>query len=215
MSDEIVPQSTMIDGVASTMDALVSRDGLISSTDSVAINDASIGHFVSLQDRFRSKLRRALDLVVAMILLVTMLPLGCLIVLLIATGGQHPFCSRRVIGQDGREFDCLKFKTLRNDTDKAPRQLRRDLEEPGPALALGAQSPPSVTHLGRVLRTTGLDELPQLINILLGDMSFVGPRPVAKDELAWLTNLPTTYLSVRPGLTGWYLARSRTPSLRS
>ena len=68
---------------------------------------------------------------------------------------------------------------------------------------------PRITKAGKFLRKTSLDELPQLFNILIGEMSFVGPRPVVSDELSWYQDSKDKFLSVKPGLTGWWAANGR------
>ncbi len=183
----------------------------------------------------RTVLKRGLDLALATLGLLLAAPLMLLIALAIrlAHGGPAIYRHRRV-GRGGVAFDCLKFRTMGRDADRAlalhlacspaarsewdaTRKLRDD--------------PRVLGRLGRFLRRSSLDELPQLWNVLRGEMSLVGPRPVVEEELAHYAGQTRWYLAVRPGLTGpWqvggrsdtsYAARvlldvdyARNPSLR-
>jgi exopolysaccharide production protein ExoY len=141
-----------------------------------------------------------------------LLPLLTPIISVIALGMAHKgsvvFGHRRV-GQGGKEFTCYKFRTMVVDAD---RQLAELLASDPTARAewdrdQKLKADPRVTRLGRVLRTTSLDELPQIWNVVRGDMSFVGPRPVTRDELVKYGVHTPAYLSVRPGVTGpWQVA---------
>lgn len=115
------------------------------------------------------------------------------------------------VGRAGRLFRCLKFRTMVRDADR----VLADLLENDPAARLEWQrdqklrDDPRVTPIGRFLRKTSLDELPQLINILRGEMHFVGPRPVTLEELSRYGDRKRHYLSVRPGLTGLWQVSGR------
>ena len=110
-------------------------------------------------------LKRLIDIVLGSLLLAAILPLCLLIAALVRleTPGPALFRQRR-IGYDGRPFQILKFRTMH-------------VLEDGPDVIQASRHDPRVTRIGRILRNTGLDELPQLINVLAGDMSLVGPRP--------------------------------------
>lgn len=150
-------------------------------------------------------LKRAMDIgltALASPLLLILLPLLGLLVKLDSPGPV--IHRRRVLGVGGRAFDALKFRTMVGDADaKLAAMLERD-----PALRAEYErerklkSDPRITRLGRILRRTSLDELPQLLNVLAGQMSLVGPRMIAPDEIMlygkWWMNL----LTVKPGLTG-------------
>ncbi len=138
--------------------------------------------------------KRALDLVLASFALVAASPLLLIVALLVRLDSPGPVLFRqRRTGFRGRSFSVLKFRTMRQTEGGRDCQqaLRRD---------------PRVTRLGWFLRRTSIDELPQLINIIAGDMSIVGPRPhaLAHDDAFW--NLDSHYVRrfmARPGLTGW------------
>jgi len=103
--------------------------------------------------------------------------------------GPAVYAGRRV-GRDGREFRMYKFRTMVTNADRIG----------GPSTA---DDDPRLTGTGRLLRRYKLDELPQLVNVLKGDMSFVGPRPQVPDEVAGYTAEEREILSVRPGITDW------------
>ena len=148
---------------------------------------------------------RCFDIVVASLLLVLMLPLIaiCALTVLLTSRGPVLFKHTR-IGRDGVEFQGLKFRTMIHDADAA---FQRIIENDKCALEewLSAQKlrkDPRVTFPGRFLRRYCLDELPQLFNVLAGDMSVVGPRPIVTSEIARYGPAFVDYCSVRPGLTG-------------
>lgn len=137
----------------------------------------------------RGALKRIIDVVAAAILLLALLPMLVLIACLVRWSGPGPIIYRGLrVGRDGRPFRILKFRSMST------------------ASALGSEitiyHDPRVTRIGRVLRATKLDELPQLINVLRGDMSFVGPRPESPRYLDHYTREQREILRVRPGITG-------------
>ena len=156
--------------------------------------------------------KRLADLVTAGSALVLVAPLLLLIVALIKATSKGPviFAHDR-IGFEGRAFKCLKFRTMVVDADRVlVDHLARD-----PAAAnewresQKLSHDPRITSLGRILRKTSLDELPQLFNILKGDMSCVGPRPIVREELDRYGPVCAEYLSARPGLTGLWQVTGR------
>jgi exopolysaccharide production protein ExoY len=153
-------------------------------------------------------LKRAVDLLIALPLLVLLLPVILIAALTIALVDRHRpfFCDRRV-GLAGRQFACLKLRTLRDDPAVLERYLAR---HPGEAELYRAsrklRHDPRRTRLGTLLRKLSIDEAPQLINVIIGQMSMVGPRPVTWSELA-TREAPHDLLLARPGLTGlWQIS---------
>jgi len=117
----------------------------------------------------------------------------------------------RRVGFNGKHFDCLKFRTMVTD---APERLQRLLESDPAAAAEWATNrklrhDPRVTPIGDILRKSSLDELPQLFNVLRGDMSIVGPRPVTDEELERYKSSIGAYLACRPGITGLWQVSGR------
>ena len=143
-------------------------------------------------------LKRAFDVVGALGLLVLLSPvlLTTLLVLTITTKGRPLFCQRRV-GLQGRLFPMLKFRTMRLDATKIQHTIRN--EQSGPIFK--NRRDPRITRIGRLLRKSSIDEMPQLLNVLAGHMSLVGPRPPIAEEVAKYELWQRRRLSVRPGLT--------------
>lgn len=156
--------------------------------------------------------KMAFDRVVALIALVIVAPLMVGVTLWIALRDPGPilFAHPR-IGKGGRMFNCLKFRTMAVDADAIlARHLARDpaaAEEWRQSRKL--RHDPRITPLGAMLRRTSLDELPQLINILRGEMSLVGPRPIVPAETWHYGTAIRDYLSLRPGLTGLWQVSGR------
>jgi exopolysaccharide production protein ExoY len=153
----------------------------------------------------RPNVKRAMDLAGSLVLLLLTTPVFLVLVAMARLDGGPAFYVHRRIGRDGRAFGCIKFRTMVPDADRRLAELlARDpaaREEWQATRKLKAD--PRITRRGRLLRTTSLDELPQLINVLKGEMSLVGPRPVVLAELETLYGAAAPlYLSVRPGLTG-------------
>ncbi|WP_280512689.1 sugar transferase [Aurantimonas coralicida] len=157
-------------------------------------------------------LKRIFDVVVSLCAIVALFPLMIILALIIKISdkGSVFYCHPR-IGFRGAQFGCLKFRTMREDSDLCLAELLR--ENPDARREWDAscklKCDPRITFVGSVLRRTSLDELPQLINVLRGEMSLVGPRPVIADELALYGAHKSMYLAVRPGLTGQWQASGR------
>jgi lipopolysaccharide/colanic/teichoic acid biosynthesis glycosyltransferase len=152
--------------------------------------------------------KRATDVIVSLTALILLIPLLLVVALAIAAGSPGaPLFRQRRVGRFGREFTMWKFRTMVADAEWRRSELVVDSRESG---WLQLDHDPRVTPLGRVLRRTSLDELPQLVNVLRGDMSLVGPRPLPVVEHASLPTWCVSRLGVRPGLTGLWQVRGRT-----
>ncbi|MGH6762246.1 MAG: sugar transferase [Phyllobacterium sp.] len=159
--------------------------------------------------------KRCMDIVIATIALVLAAPIMLIVASLIrmTTGGPAIFSHRR-IGFNGQAFECYKFRTMVPDAEQA---LMRHLTG-NPEAAREWQEnrklkrDPRITLLGQILRKSSLDELPQLFNILRGEMSCVGPRPVVADEVERYGVHASDYLRTRPGLTGLWQVTGRSSS---
>jgi lipopolysaccharide/colanic/teichoic acid biosynthesis glycosyltransferase len=132
-----------------------------------------------------------------------------LIAAMVAWNGGSPIYAHERVGFGGRRFKCLKFRTMRRDADK----VLKDLLDSDPELRDAwvthrkLRHDPRITPVGQFLRKSSLDELPQLFNVLRGDMSCVGPRPVTTEELEYYRDHIDEYTAVRPGLTGlWQIS---------
>ncbi|MGW0364201.1 sugar transferase [Streptomyces sp. NPDC002990] len=151
-------------------------------------------------------LKSALDRAGAALGLLLLSPLFLAIVLAIRLGSRGPaFYRQRRIGRDGAPFVMWKFRTMVADADARKAELSGANEHDG--LMFKMRRDPRVTRVGRLLRRTSLDELPQLLNVLAGDMSLVGPRPPLPDEVAKYDEVELRRLTVRPGMTGlWQIS---------
>jgi lipopolysaccharide/colanic/teichoic acid biosynthesis glycosyltransferase len=155
---------------------------------------------------------RLFDCTVASVLLLLLAPvlIGLALLVKLSTGGPVLFKHRR-IGRGGVEFGCLKFRTMVPDADR----LIRDLLATSERFRFEWQSgqklleDPRITPVGRILRRYSLDELPQLLNVLRGEMSIVGPRPIVEEEVVRYGPSFAAYCSVRPGLTGLWQVSGR------
>jgi undecaprenyl-phosphate galactose phosphotransferase len=179
-------------------------DGLGTGTEALRLA-ASAGAF---PDKLS---KRVLDVVGVIALGLIFAPLMLVIALLLSRHGGSVFYRHRRIGQGGAAFECLKFRTMVPDADRVLREvLERD-----PALKAEwvrdrkLKEDPRVTAVGRLLRRTSLDELPQLWNVLRGEMSLVGPRPVVREELLRYGRSVGIYLAARPGITGLWQVTGR------
>lgn len=157
-------------------------------------------------------LTRLVDIVGATLLLVAVFPFLVLlaIALQIDSPGRLFFVQKRV-GYGGKPFPCMKFRTMRADAETALVAYLRDNADARDewARTFKLQNDPRVTRLGRIVRKLSLDEFPQLINILRGDMSLVGPRPIVAAEIELYGRYFADYCAVKPGLTGLWQVSGR------
>jgi lipopolysaccharide/colanic/teichoic acid biosynthesis glycosyltransferase len=157
--------------------------------------------------------KRVLDIVVAILLLLPAIPFAVLIALAIVLDSPGPvFFAHTRIGKGNRTFRLWKFRTMVRDADLV---LDKYLRERPDLRAEWKKShklkeDPRVTRVGRLLRRSSLDELPQLISVLRGEMSMVGPRPIVAEEIPKYGPVFPLYLQVLPGLTGLWQASGRT-----
>jgi lipopolysaccharide/colanic/teichoic acid biosynthesis glycosyltransferase len=157
---------------------------------------------------YNSTLKRLLDVIVATLTLILTLPLWLAIVVAIRLDSPGPalFVQERV-GLRGRRFRFYKFRSMTRGADRMKANLRHLSEVDGPVFKI--RTDPRVTRVGRLLRRTSLDELPQLVNVLRGEMSLVGPRPPVPEEVAQYRPSDMIRLAVKPGLTCWWQVRGR------
>jgi undecaprenyl-phosphate galactose phosphotransferase len=153
--------------------------------------------------------KRCFDVVGASLAILILSPLIVGIVLSATGSSGSAFFKHRRVGYRGKVFNCIKFRTMVPNAEKVLQDLlstNREIKEEW-LRDHKLRDDPRVTRLGRFLRRTSLDELPQLLNVLRGEMSLVGPRPVVPDELRRYGNKAATFLSARPGITGlWQIS---------
>ena len=157
--------------------------------------------------------KRGIDAVLTAVMLAVASPVMIVLWALVKLDGGPGFYGHVRIGRNGREFRCLKFRSMVVDADAV---LKRHLaKNPAARMEWDATQKlaqdPRVTWVGRLLRESSLDELPQLCNVLVGDMSLVGPRPVIRAELTrfYGPEDQQAYLSIRPGVTGLWQVSGR------
>ena len=158
--------------------------------------------------------KRVLDITLSAVALLVAMPLLAAVAVLIkvASPGQVLYRARRV-GLKGRRFICYKFRTMVSDADQLKDSLRADNERRGPCFKIAAD--PRITRVGQFLRRYSLDELPQLWNVLRGEMSMVGPRPHPLDDFEHYRLEHLRRLDVTPGITGlWQVTARRDPSFQ-
>lgn len=155
-------------------------------------------------------LSRFVDVVIAVLALIFLLPLLLLIAIAIKVADPGPVIFRhRRIGRGGRSFDCWKFRSMVVDAESRLEHILRT--DPGAAREWAEHQKlsydPRVTAIGNFLRRSSLDELPQIFNVLMGDMSIVGPRPIVATEAERYGQHFALYCLVRPGITGlWQIS---------
>jgi len=156
--------------------------------------------------------KRIIDIILATTAIILLAPLLtlCFLACLVTSPGPAMFGHQRV-GFGGKLFNCFKFRTMVLDSES---RLREHLAANPKAAAEWAATrklrfDPRVTAIGSVFRKTSLDELPQLFNVLMGDMSIVGPRPVTEEELVRYSTNANAYLACRPGITGLWQVSGR------
>ncbi len=144
--------------------------------------------------------KRVLDGIGAILLLILLSPLFLLVGIGIKIGSPGPvFYKWRVVGEGGGPFTSYKFRTMVTDADRLKSSLLEQNEMEGPVFKM--KNDPRITPMGKLMRKFSADELPQLWSILKGDMSFVGPRPPLQSEYVLFTDWQKQKLSVKPGIT--------------
>lgn len=155
------------------------------------------------------KVKRVIDVILASIALILLSPLFAIIAIAIKIDSKGPvFFAHKRIGKNGKIIKLYKFRSMVINAEEliksfTPEQMREYKEN------YKLTNDPRITKVGKFLRKTSLDELPQLINIINGDLSIIGPRPVVADELEKYGVNKDKFLSVTPGLTGYWAANGR------
>lgn len=167
----------------------------------------AVAHALPRPDR-TSVAKRALDLGLSAAGLIALAPLFALVALAIKLDSRGPvFFSQERVGKDGSRFRMLKFRSMYVDAEVRRAALLETSDREG--VCFKSRNDPRITRVGRLLRRTSLDELPQIINVLLGQMSLVGPRPALPEEVAAYPAHALERLSVKPGLTGLWQVSGR------
>lgn len=188
------------------------EDFNISEVENFNRSNQEPGSKSGVHQSLRSAPKRAFDVLVSSVALLFVLPFFALLALMIKLqdGGDVFFVQKR-IGAGGRVFNCIKFRTMVVDAQaRLEHLLATDMDARAEWMAnQKLTKDPRITALGRFLRKSSLDELPQLWNILCGDMSVVGPRPIINNEVEKYGTHFEEYAAVRPGLTGLWQVSGR------
>lgn len=154
--------------------------------------------------------KRTFDLIVTgILLLILIIPMG-IIALAVFIDDPHgsPFYKQIRIGRHGEEFNMYKFRTMYVDADKRKAELMESNEMDGPVFKM--KDDPRITRLGKILRKLSIDEMPQFINVFVGNMSLVGPRPPLPNEVKEYEDYHKLRLIVTPGITcDWQISNNR------
>lgn len=158
--------------------------------------------------RIYHKIKRIFDFTASICGLIILSPLFLVVALLIKFEDHGPvFYKQKRVGKDQCEFDMFKFRSMHVDADKHLTELKEQNEVDGPMFKM--KNDPRITKIGRFIRKTSIDELPQLFNVVRGDMSLVGPRPPLPSEVAEYTTYDMQRLLVVPGCSGLWQATVR------
>lgn len=157
--------------------------------------------------------KRGFDILIASVALIALAPLILFFAVLVKLqDGENAFFSQSRYGLGGKTFQCFKLRSMSADAKerldsilRTDPEMRREWED-----TQKLREDPRITSLGKFLRKTSIDELPQLWNVLKGDMSIVGPRPIVKNEIKRYGDNYRFYTAVRPGLTGLWQVQGRT-----
>lgn len=178
------------------------------SSPPIILDHASLGGVDLIHPRrssvYRKGGKRAFDLALVLLAAPFLVVIVLLIAALVSADGAAPFYRHWRVGKDGKLFGCVKLRTMTTDANERLTAILASNAEAADewAKTQKLRHDPRVTFLGLFLRKTSLDELPQFWNVIRGEMSFVGPRPVTLEELDRYGILRGAYLSVRPGITG-------------
>ncbi|MBR2712093.1 MAG: sugar transferase [Bacilli bacterium] len=157
-------------------------------------------------------IKRTFDILCSLIGVILLLPLIIIVKLCYIFTGDFKsiFYSQERIGKNGKKIHLLKFRSMVPDADEKLKEILKDPKYKKEWKKYRKlEKDPRITKIGNILRKSSLDEFPQFINILIGDMSLIGPRPLVKGELDDNNGDHELYESVRPGLTGWWACNGR------
>lgn len=164
-----------------------------------------------LEKSYRSywRKKRAFDIIVmTFLLIILIIPMLIIALIIVIDDPGSPFYKQVRIGRHGKEFYMYKFRTMYVDADKRKKELEAHNEMDGPVFKI--KDDPRITRVGRFLRKVSIDEMPQFINVFIGNMSLVGPRPPLPNEVKQYTDYHKLRLIVTPGITcDWQIAPHR------
>lgn len=200
-------QNTQLDPTIETVSAEEAPDCKVFSPDAQNASPGSLRRYLIN--------KRIFDIVFSLAVLILLSPVYLILALLIVLDDPHagPIYAQTRVGKDGKPFRFYKFRTMVKDADRMLDSLL-DLNEKRGGPAFKIKDDPRITRVGRFLRKTSLDELPQFFNVLRGDMSVVGPRPPLPHEVAQYSPYHMQRLSVTPGLTCYWQTRKNRDAIQ-
>ena len=173
--------------------------------------DSDSSKKIDFKKAFYLCVKRFFDIFVSLVALIILLPLFLILAVLIKIDSKGKvFYKHKRIGKNGKIIYLYKFRSMYNDAEERLKEMLKD-----PKIKkewdenFKIDNDPRITRVGKILRRTSIDELPQLLNIIKGDMSIVGPRPLVDDEIKKYGKNKDKFLSVTPGLTGWWACNGR------
>lgn len=156
-----------------------------------------------------SFIKRAFDIICSLVALIILSPVFLILAILVKTTSDGPvFFAHKRIGKNGKEIKIYKFRSMVQNAEELIKQFTPE-QKAEYEKNFKLENDPRITKVGKFMRKTSLDELPQLLNILKGDISVVGPRPIMEVETEIYGNYRDMLLSVKPGLTGFWAANGR------
>lgn len=199
-------QNTQLDPTITTVSAEETPDCKVFSPEAQNSSPSSLRRYLIN--------KRIFDIVFSLAVLILLSPVYLIMALLIVLDDPHagPIYAQTRVGKDGKPFRFYKFRTMVKDADRMLDSLL-DLNEKRDGPAFKIKDDPRITRVGRFLRKTSLDELPQFWNVLKGDMSVVGPRPPLPHEVAQYNSYHMQRLSVTPGLTCYWQTKKNRDSI--
>jgi len=156
--------------------------------------------------------KRIFDIVFALLVLILFSPVYLILMILVALNSKGPvFYVQKRVGKNHQPFNCIKFRTMVNDADTVLATIMEDSDTMRQEFqeSFKLKQDPRITKIGRFLRLTSLDEFPQFWNVLKGEMSVVGPRPLVPEELPMYGRKINTVLQIKPGITGLWQVSGR------
>lgn len=174
-------------------------------------NTVLMTHSYGIEQRLPQFIKRGVDITVSGVALLLLSPIMLVIAAFIKLDGGSSLFGHKRLGRGGKIFPCLKFRTMIMGGDEILKQHLKNNPEAAEEwkATQKLQNDPRVTRFGKFLRSSSIDELPQLINVLKGDMSLVGPRPIVRDEIEHYNHDIAHYYRVRPGVTGLWQVSGR------
>ena len=168
--------------------------------------------FIKSKEEVYQFIKRTFDIIMGILGCAILFPIMIIVKICYVLSGdfdQIIFVQRR-IGKDGKEFDFYKFRSMIKNADEVLQELLKDPKYKKEwDLNQKLDHDPRITTIGKILRKTSLDELPQMVNVLAGEMSMIGPRPLIKGELDSHGGNHEIYERVKPGITGWWACNGR------